>query len=310
MLSRIAESLFWIGRYLERAEDTCRIVDVHLQLLIDDPSVDSDEAAATLLALMGSTLTPPENTDPNETVMAQLCWDVASPCSIAAAIGGARESARRARETISTEMWEAINTSWIAVKDSRLQWMRPTTAFKYVRERCAVISATADQTMSHDEGWHFLTLGRSLERVDMTARMISSAAVSAGSQSAWPNVLRGCGAHHAFVRTHGGVVSDRDAVEFLLLDRLFPRSVVHTLTIAEDALVQLDPGVRRAGFHDDAQRLLGTARAALEYQRPERLLAELPQRMADLQRTCHQAGEAITGRYFSAATAAAWQEGV
>lgn len=89
MLSRIAESLFWIGRYLERAEDTCRIVDVHLQLLIDDPSVDSDEAAATLLALMGSPLTPPENTDPNETVMAQLCWDVASPCSIAAAIGGA-----------------------------------------------------------------------------------------------------------------------------------------------------------------------------------------------------------------------------
>ncbi|MGC4154060.1 MAG: alpha-E domain-containing protein [Propionicimonas sp.] len=309
MLSRIAESLFWIGRYLERAEDTCRIVEVHLQLLIDDPSVDSDEAAARLLAVMGSALEASEDIDSSDAVMAQLCWDVASPCSIAAAIGGARESARRARETISTEMWEAINTSWIAVQGSRLQWMRPATAFKYVRERCAVISGTADQTMSHDECWHFLTLGRSLERADMTARLISTAAVTAGSQSAWPNVLRGCGAHHAFVRTYGGVVSDRDAVEFLLLDRLFPRSVVHTLTIAEDALAQLDPGVRRAGFHDDAQRLLGTARAALEYQRPERLLAELPQRMADLQRTCHQASEAITSRYFSTVATATWQEG-
>ena len=309
MLSRIADSLFWIGRYLERAEDTGRIVEVHQQLLIDDPSVDSDEAAATLLAVMGSPAAPSENTDSNEFVMAQLCWDSTSPCSIAAAIGGAREAARRARETISTEMWEAINTSWIAVRDDRLQRMRPVTAFKYIRERCAVISGTADQTMSHDEGWHFLTLGRSLERVDMTARMISTAAVTAGSQSAWPNVLRGCGAHHAFVRTYGGVVSDRDAVEVLLLDRLVPRSVVHTLTIAEDALAQLDPGTRRAGFHDDAQRLLGTARAALEYQRPERLLAELPQRMAELQRTCFQAGEAITSRYFSAAAAASWQEG-
>ncbi len=309
MLSRIAESLFWIGRYLERAEDTCRIVEVHLQLLIDDPSVDSDEAAATLLTVMGSPLEFTETTDANEAVLSQLCWDVDSSCSIAGAIGGAREAARRARETISTEMWEAINTSWIAVRGSRLQWMRPATAFKYVRERCAVISGTADQTMSHDEGWHFLTLGRSLERVDMTARMISTA-VTAGSQGAWPNVLRGCGAHHAFVRTYGGVVSDRDAVEFLLLDRLFPRSVVHTLALAEDALAHLDPGTRRAGFHDDAQRRLGTARATLEYQPPERILAELPQRMAELQRSCHQASEAITRRYFSTAAAASWQEGV
>lgn len=309
MLSRIAESLFWIGRYLERAEDTCRIVEVHLQLLIDDPSVDSDAAAATLLAVMGSPVAPSELTDSNETVMAQLCWDADAGCSIAAAIGGAREAARRARETISTEMWEAINTSWIAMRGNRLQRMRPATAFKYVRERCAVISGTADQTMSHDDGWHFLTLGRSLERVDMTARMISTAAVTAGSQSAWPNVLRGCGAHHAFVRTYGGVVSDREAAEFLLLDRLFPRSVVYTLTAAEEALAQLEPGTRRTGFSDDARRLLGTARANLEYQRPERILAELPQRMADLQRSCYQASEAITSRYFSAAAAASWQEG-
>ena len=309
MLSRIAESLFWIGRYLERAEDTCRIVEVHLQLLIDDPTVDSDAAAATLLAVMGCGVDPAGIVDANEVVMAQLCWDPDSACSIAAAIGGAREAARRARETISTEMWESINISWIAASGSRLASMRPAVAFKYIRERCAVISGTADQTMSHDEGWHFLTLGRSLERVDMTARMISTAAVTAGSQSAWPHVLRGCGAHHAYVRTYGGVVADRDAVEFLLLDRLFPRSVVHTLAIAEDALAQLDPGSRRTGFHDDAQRLLGTARAALEYQRPERILAELPQRMAELQRTCAQANEAITARYFSAAAAASWQEG-
>ncbi len=309
MLSRIAESLFWIGRYLERAEDTCRIVEVHLQLLLDDPTVDQDAAAATLLAVMGSDADPAAAPDSTEAVLAALCHDLGSHCSIATAIGGAREAARRARETVSTEMWEAINTTWNSVKGGRLQRMRPATAFKLVRERCAVIGGTADQTMSHDEGWLFFSLGRSLERADMTARMISTAAVTAGVKSAWHNVLRGCGAHHAFVRTYGGVISDRGAAEFLLLDRLFPRSVVHALTTAERALTQLDEGARRGGHHDDALRILGTARAALEYHEPELILEDLPRRMADVQRSCYRASEAVTRRYFSGSTAANWREG-
>ncbi|MFT4110927.1 alpha-E domain-containing protein [Propionicimonas sp.] len=307
MLSRIAESLFWIGRYLERAEDTTRIVEVHLQLLLDDPTVDQDDAALNLLAVMGAP--EAEATDTGE-VLRVLCYDPLSPCSVAAALGGAREAARRARETVSIEMWEAINTTWNSVKGGRLQRMRPASAFRLVRERCAVISGTADQTMSHDEGWHFLTLGRSLERVDMTARLISNAHVT-GGQSAWSNVLRGCGAHHAFVRTYGGVTTDKDAAEFLLLDRLFPRSVVHNLAAAEAALADLDfAGGRRVGFDDEARRLLGTARAALEYRAPGRILEDLPQRMTDLQRICNKVSETVTQRYFSGATAATWSGGI
>ncbi|MFZ1410695.1 MAG: alpha-E domain-containing protein [Micropruina sp.] len=306
MLSRIAESLFWIGRYLERAEDTCRIVEVHLQLLLDDPSVDSEAAGASLLAVMGVDL--PDQVD-NAAVMRSLCYDDASQCSIAAALGGARESARRARETVSTEMWESINTTWNSVRGGRLRLMRPTSAFKHVRERCAVISGTADSTMSHDEGWNFLVLGRSIERADMTARLIAAASSTSGTQSAWNNVLRGCGAHHAFVRTYGGVTTDRDAAEFLLLDRLFPRSLVHTLATAEHALAALDTGERRAGIEDDAQRLLGTARAALEYRPPGQVLDDLPRRMSELQRVCNQASSAIAHRYFEGATAAMWRGG-
>jgi uncharacterized alpha-E superfamily protein len=308
VLSRIAESLFWIGRYLERAEDTTRIVEVHLALLLDDPSVDQDEAAHNLLAVMGAPATPQAET---AEVLRSLCYDPVSPCSVAAALGGAREAARRARETVSTEMWEAINTTWNSVRGGRLQRMRPASAFRHVRERCAVITGTADQTMSHDEGWHFLMLGRSLERVDMTARLISIAHVtSSGAQSAWNNVLRGCGAHHAFVRTYGGVTTDKDAAEFLLLDRLFPRSVVHNLAAAEAALADLDfAGGRRVGFDDEARRLLGTARAALEYRPPGRILEDLPQRMTDLQRTCNQVSRTVTDRYFSGATAPTWSGG-
>lgn len=306
MLSRIAESLFWIGRYLERAEDTCRILEVHLQLLLDDPSVDQEEAAASLLRVMGSTHTAAADVP---TVLSALCYDNASACSIAAAIDGTRESARRARETVSTEMWESINTTWYSVRDGQLARMRPATAFKLVRERCAVISGIADSTMSHDEGWHFLVLGRSIERVDMTARLIQAASIASPPPTAWLNVLRGCGAHHAFVRTYGGVTTDRDAAEFLLLDRLFPRSMVYTLTAADEALAALESGDRRAGIEDDAQRLLGTARAALEYRSPREVLTGLPQRMADLQLVCNQASLAISRRYFEGATAALWHGG-
>ena len=307
MLSRIAESLFWIGRYLERAEDTTRIVEVHLQLLLDDPAVDEEAAAARLLSVMGA---PERSGLDTADVLRELCYDPASRCSIAAALGGAREAARRARETVSIEMWEAVNSTWNSVRGGRLQRMRPAPAFRHVRERCAVISATADQTMSHDEGWHFLTLGRCLERVDMTARLISTAQVTAGTHSAWDNVLRGCGAHHAFVRRYGGVTTYADAAEFLLLDRLFPRSVVHNLAAAERALADLDrDGERRAGFDDEARRLLGTARADLEYRPRGRILEELPQRMADLQRTCNQVSDAVGARYFAGATVATWSGG-
>lgn len=307
MLSRIAESLFWIGRYLERAEDTTRIVEMHLQLLVDDPVVDEDEAARALLAVMG---VPTAGASDTQEILRALCYDPTSPASVAAALGGAREAARRARETVSIEMWEAINTTWNSVRGGRLVRMRPASAFRLVRERCAVISGTADQTMSYDEGWLFLTLGRSIERVDMTARLISAAQVTAGSQSAWANVLRGCGAHHAFVRSYGGVTTDGDAAQFVLLDRLFPRSVVHNLQAAESALAQLDlVGGARGGYEDEAARLLGSARAALEYRDPRRILDDLPQRMATLQRSCSDVCAAITVRYFNVAVAANWNGG-
>jgi uncharacterized alpha-E superfamily protein len=305
MLSRIAESLFWIGRYLERAEDTCRIVEMHQQLLADDPSVDPDDAAATLLVVMGA---PVAASAAEADVLRPLIYDTSSPASVAVALTGAREAARRARETVSSEVWEAINTTWNSVKGGRLQRMRATAAFRLVRERCAVITGTADQTMSHDEGWLFLTLGRSIERVDMTARLITIA-LAISTQGAWNNVLRGCGAHHAFVRSYGGVTTPREAAEFVLLDRQFPRSVVHNLRGAEVALRQLDLAASTRGYEDEATRLLGTARSSLEYRDPARVLDDLGLRMAELQRTCNQVSEALTERYFSGVTVANWSGG-
>ena len=305
MLSRIAESLYWIGRYVERAEDTARLLDVHLQLAVEDPVVDPVGSGRLLLSVMGVRT----DDDPTEQVVLRLlCHDPDSPSSIVSAVKGARESARRSRETVSTEMWESINTTWHAVAHGELTATRPAIAFRWVRERCNVITATADGTMSQDTGWYFLLLGRSLERVDMAARLVEAAALSA-SPTAWSTALRSTGAHHAFVRSSHDQDSDWEAAAFLLLDRLFPRSIMHTLDTALHALSELEPGDRRGSFEGEPARLLGRARAELEFRSPSELLADLPTLMTDLQVTCRRVDQAVSRQFFEGAVAAEWHGG-
>ncbi len=306
MLSRIAESMFWIGRYVERAEDTARILDVETQLLIEDRSLDEDAECRELLLIMGVEEAE-EGPIGLPRMLDVLAYDRGSPVSMAAAIYGARESARRARETLSVPLWEVINTTYLAIPSRRFASLRPPKLFQWVRERAALINGTADATMTRDEGWQFLMLGRCVERADMTSRMVASAAASGGGGDAWASTLRACGAYEAFLRTYRGVETERAAAEFLLLDRLFPRSVAFALNRAEMCLDDLDSSGNRSGFHDEAQRLLGRTRAELEYRNLAEVMADLPNEMERLQRTCASATEAVTRRYFSGAESLTWQ---
>jgi uncharacterized alpha-E superfamily protein len=308
MLSRIAESLFWIGRYVERAEDTARILDVQTQLMLEDPGTDESATCRTLLSIMG--VTPPEDGPVTvSTTLELLAYDAQSPVSIAAALAAARESARRARETLSEPLWESINATWRAIPAGRFRALRPPATFRWVRDRAALINGTADATMTRDEGWQFLVLGRSIERADMTARLVATAAIaSTGPAPAWTTTLRACGGYEAFLRTYRGQ-TDRQAAEFLLLDRLFPRSVVHALNQAEESLGNLESTGHRAGVHDDAQRLLGRTRTDLEYRSLSDVVVNLPREMERLQHTCAAATEAITKRYFAGSEATEWQGG-
>lgn len=306
MLSRIAQSLFWIGRYLERADDTARILDVQMQVLIEDPGMDERTSCEQLLSVMG---VEDYTGQPNRWMMLDLlAHNPDSPVSIAAAIGAARESSRRARETLSTDIWAAINTTWRGLSTARA--MRPPDMFNWVRNRTAMISGIADSTMSRDDGWHFYMLGRSIERVDMTARLLSTAALASGPQVAWPTTLRACGAYESFIRAYRGIEADRQAAEFLLLDRWFPRSIVSSLAEAERALSKLDSSGQRSGFGDEAQRLLGRARTELEYRPLADIVFDLPVEMERLQRSCAAASDAVSARYFAESEIHTWRGGV
>ena len=305
MLSRIAESMFWIGRYVERAEDTARILDVQTQLILEDATIDEEATCRALLSIMGIDEPEDERVD-IRLLHDKLCFDPSSGHSIASALGAAREGARRARETLSVPMWEAINTTYRAIPSGQFHGQRAPGVFQWVRERAALINGTADATMTRDEGWHFLMLGRCVERADMTSRLVATASHAGNSGAPWTSTLRACGAYEAFLRTYRGMETERGAAEFLLLDRLFPRSVVFALNRAEQCVDNLESS-QRAGFQNDAQRILGRMRAELEYRSLSDLMTDLPQEMERLQTACANATEAVTRRYFAGSEALAWQ---
>lgn len=305
MLSRIAESMFWIGRYIERAEDTARILDVQTQLILEDSTTDEEATCSGLLSIMGVEV---EDRRVDMALMLDaLCYDPSSTTSISSALAAARESARRARETLSVPMWEAINTTYRAIPSGHFQSLRAPAIFQWVRERAALINGTADATTTRDEGWHFLMLGRCVERADMTSRMVASASLAASGGAPWTQTLRASGGYEAFLRTYRGVETERAAAEFLLLDRLFPRSVVFSLNRAEQCLDNLESAGQRAGFQNEAQRQLGRMRAELEYRSLADVVSDLPTEMERLQTACAMATDAVSRRYFAGSEALAWQ---
>ncbi|MGN6721402.1 MAG: alpha-E domain-containing protein [Marmoricola sp.] len=305
MLSRIAESLFWIGRYIERAEGTARILDIQTQLILEDPAADETQTCRTVLAIMGVPASEGETIGISD-LLQRLAYDPSSPTSIAACIVTARESARRARETLSTSLWEAVNTTYRPIPLGTFAQYGPARLFPWVRDRAALIYGTADSTMMRDEGWQFLVLGRSIERADMTARLVAAASVASGD--AWTTSLRACGGHEAFLRTQRGAVTDLSAARFLLLERPFPRSVLASLNRAEQCIANLE-NAGHLGVQSEAQRVLGRVRTELEYRAFTDVLIDLPLEMERLQRSCAEATVAITSKYFAGSEARLWHDG-
>jgi uncharacterized alpha-E superfamily protein len=309
LLSRIAETLYWTGRYVERADDTARLVDVYVHRMLGEDGHESDMACRALFGILG---VPAETEDDLDigVVLFRLVYEVQSPSAIAGSMLAARAGARGIREVISSEMWECLNVTAHGLAGQRraAERLGPHVYLRYIRERAALFFGLAESTMSHDDAWRFLILGRSLERADMTARLLL-ASMAAPDDIGWPVLLRACGAHESFIRTHGWATEPERVVEFLLLDRLFPRSVVYALTTAEECLAALNPGSVRAGVDDTARRRVGRLRNRLEYIDPKQLTDQLPELLAALQETCVQAGDAIARQYFQYQVPVAWERG-
>lgn len=318
MLSRIAEALYWMGRYLERADDTARLLDVYVHRMV--VQAQDDHVGESLLAAMGLDSDElarirAEQSGPVDLWQATelLAYDADNPSSVVGSLRLARENARGLREILATEVWEALNRTYHEL-DNHVRAARtlgPHLLFQWVRDRVALVGGLTDTVLLHDDGWRFLTIGRCLERVDMTARLLGAVPPTADA-SRWSGVLVSCGANDAFLRTYGGDIDQAKVLSVLLLDPDFPRSVNYALAQAEMCLDQVDGsgltnGRRQAQPRvSAAAREVGRIRSELAYTDPVALARDLPATVARLQEACAHASELVTQRYFQRVAFIEW----
>ena len=309
MLSRLAESLYWIGRYIERADDTARIVDSYVHRMVEDPFNDEDATCRSLHSILGIEVDGQTPMTTHETLQT-IVYDVENPNSIAGALGGAFENARRSRDYISSEMWVALNSTRnrLPQMESIARRLGPSQYLLYVRERAALLAGLTDATLSHDDGWHFLVLGRSIERIDMTARLLRGRVMGEDHAPDWLAFLRACGAMEAFMRSTSALHDANGVAAFLLLDRLFPRSVLYSLNLADNCLIEIQPVSQRIAMADFARQSLARARGRLEFIDATQLMTPLPDLLEMLEDTCVKVNGAVTDRFFRHEDAVVWSK--
>ena len=309
MLSRVAEALFWVGRYVERAEDTARLLDVHFHEGLENPDLDEREATTAVLQVLGATHAEASDI---HAALDLLAYDASNPSSIVGSLMAAHRNARGVREALSAEIWRSLNTTHNEIEDrvAAARGFGPAPFFSYVRDRAATIAGFTEATMSRDLGYDFFVLGRSVERVDMTARLLLARLSVPSTPDGWVATLNACSAHEAYLRTYQRGVEPQLVLEFLLLDRLFPRSVFFALTTGEQALSRLDPHQGRGGLDDrlehGARLAFGRARTDLEFLSVGALLHGLPDRLSTLQQAMSQVNNAVTHEFFSGTATVAW----
>jgi len=300
MLSRIADAMFWIGRYVERADQTARLLDVSLQTITEDGSLDATGACAGVYEIFGLNDVPAEDLTVQR-ILDRLVTDRANPSAVAGALQTARENARGVREALTTEVWESLNTTTLGmprgVRPSRMHG-----AFQFAKDRCAVVNGLVDASMTRDEAWLFLRVGQLLERVDMLARTLQSHDLEDSSDAATIMLLRTCSAHEAYIRTYRGRVRASRAIEFLLLDSIFPRSAAHCLIEIDEALETLAKlhgnSFDRLGTTEPGRRIVGRALASLRFRQLDDIVEDFDQEMEQLQMVTGAVTRALGTTYF------------
>ena len=274
MLSRVADSLYWLARYIERAENNARILDVNLQLTLDDNHEGSEaerlEWEPILATLEDQKVFTKQYPAINaESVCEFVTFAQDNPNSIASCVAMARENARTVREYISSEMWERINGMylWITSKEARqVATGSGIDFYRQVVDHSHQFHGTTDATLTHGEGWNFLRVGKYLERADSASRILdlkyhillpSGERVGGNVDTVqWQAVLKSCSAFEAYRKLHPGPVAPSKVAEFIMLQDSFPRSIRFCVVRLDAALHRIS-GCDRGHFSNEAERLSG-----------------------------------------------------
>jgi len=311
MLSRVADSIYWMNRYVERAENVARFVDVNLNLLLDAP-VGMEQQWEPIVITTGDQefFRQRYGEATAENILKFLTFDREYPNSIISCLRSARENARSVREVISSEMWEQVNDFYLMVNEAADGGLISELHhfFPQVKMASHLFAGVMEATMAHTEGWHFGQLGRLLERADKTGRILDvkyyillPAVTDVGSSLddlQWIALLKSASAYEMY-RKRQYRITPRGVTEFLILNREFPRSILFCLLQAERSLHEIS-GTPPGTWRTDSDRALGRLRSELDYLTIDEITQQgLHEFLDNLEVRLNEVGEKIFADFFA-----------
>lgn len=312
MLSSVADAIYWMGRYVERAENYARLLDVNFNLALELPP-DFDTQWKPLVAITGDLplySASHSKVEKNE-VIYFMGFDPQNPNSIYNSICKARENARAIRPEITREVWEQINALYYHVREgaAKKQWKKkdPRNYFLEIKKGCQLLYGIFDSTISRTEGWHFGKIGQLIERADKTSRvldvkyhMLLPSAKEVGSPLdlvQWASLLKSVSAYDMYRKKRGKLFPSLIA-EFLLLDKEFPRSILSCLTQAEISMHRLTGNA--IGYSNAAEKIIGKVKSRLEYTDIEEVFnTGLHEYLDNLQLELNEVSDTVYSTFFS-----------
>ena len=312
MLSRVANSIYWMCRYIERAENVARFMSVNLNLLLD-MSFEKGRSWEPLVMITGDQALFEKKYDNynQETVIQYLTFDREYPNSILTCLAAARENARSIREIISSEMWEHLNNFYLELADDaspKFAFKDPHRFFKIIQMRSHLFTGLMDCTMSHNEAWNFGRIGMMTERADKTSRILDVKYFMLLPQSdmvntpvdsiQWTAVLKSASAFEMYRKAHHRI-TPRNVANFLIFDDQFPRSIRHCISHAKICLYRIT-GTPSGSVRNIAEKRLGRLEADLEYMDIDEVIEYgMHEYLDDIQIRLNEVGAAVGITFFN-----------
>ncbi len=316
MLCRVADSLFWMSRYLERAENQARFIDVTLNIALGYSGSEDVLWSSLLHAGSDVEIFKEHYTETTrENVIQYLLFDRRNLNSVSCCLAAARENARAIRENLTTEYWESINRFYLRVRAAAQQQsqvvQQPHRFLEQIKRSAHQTSGVAAATSPRGEGWNFSTIGGLLERADKTSRILDVKYFillpnpsHVGSQVdvvQWAALLESTSALQTYRRAYGRI-QPTNVVDFLILNSSFPRSLRFCVREAESCLRAIS-GTPSHSFSNPAEQLLGQMSSQLNYARATEIIGNgLHQFVDDFQTRLNSVGQAISETFFQIAT--------
>jgi uncharacterized alpha-E superfamily protein len=307
MLSRVADSLYWMARYIERAEHTARLLAVKLESMVEQTPDDASTSWGRVVEALTGDVRPVTHQDAF-VITRRLAFDRDNDAALVNSLGLARDNARQVREALSNEVWENLNRLYLRLSPVTMDsiWVHsPARLFREALEEMHALEGVTYSTLSHGEGWYFLELGRHIERVQLIGRLLDAHFRAAGDAVRGPKyfdwlvLLKFCTAWEPYTKQYTASIRPQKIAEFLLFDAEFPHSICFSVDRMTEALARVAPGAppaRRAAV----ERLAGRLKAAVDFGQVDDLMSGgIATFIADITKQCEQIHKTLYNSYIT-----------